>query len=121
MLYDGLLLMPVLAAFTGLLVFLNGGQPVSGFFFQLALYFVCLLCHLVCRRFGDRTPGMLAWRLRVQEPDGGRLSLPQFLLRFFVASLSLVCCGLGFFWVLVDSERRSWHDLASGSRTLVCR
>jgi uncharacterized RDD family membrane protein YckC len=29
--------------------------------------------------------------------------------------VSLAAAGLGFLWSLVDAERRTWHDLASGT------
>ena len=66
-------------------------------------------------RYGGQTLGMRPWRLKVLAADG-RIAPPRTLaLRYAVATLSLAAAGLGFLWSLVDRERRTWHDLASGT------
>lgn len=70
-----------------------------------------------CR--GGMTLGMQAWRLRVQTRDGGTMSLRQAMTRYLVAWLSVAALGLGYLWVLFDAERRSWPDIASGTRVVV--
>jgi len=67
---------------------------------------------------GGQTIGMRAWRLRLVDEHGGAVRGSQALLRFAVALLSLAAAGIGFFWSLVDHDRRTWHDIASGT-TLV--
>ncbi|MCG6658600.1 RDD family protein [Halomonas campisalis] len=68
---------------------------------------------------GGMTLGMQAWRLRVQTRDGYSITLAQSLVRFLVAWVSLAAFGLGYLWVLIDGERRSWPDIASGTRVVV--
>jgi uncharacterized RDD family membrane protein YckC len=68
---------------------------------------------------GGQTIGMKPWRLRVIRADGSRLHAGHALLRFAVALLSLALLGAGYWWTLIDRERRAWHDLAAG--TLVVR
>ncbi len=63
--------------------------------------------------WSGQTLGMQVWCVRVQNPDGTAISLWQALLRFVVSIASLLCLGLGFFWVLVDKQKRSWHDIYS--------
>lgn len=65
---------------------------------------------------GGQTIGMRAWKLRLVASDGTRLPWPRALLRFFLATLSLLCLGAGFFWSLFDPERRTLHD-----KVLDCR
>ncbi|MBT42947.1 MAG: hypothetical protein CMF12_10515 [Idiomarina sp.] len=62
-----------------------------------------------------QTVGMRAWRLKLQNRDGSKLSLTQVVIRL------LTCCaGLGSLWVLVDfKNRRSWHDYAAGTELVV--
>ena len=62
------------------------------------------------RRSGQ-TLGMRAWRLKVQQRDGSRLTRKQTFIRL------LTCLfGLGNLWVLVDfKHRRAWHDYAAGT------
>ncbi|MDD0975022.1 RDD family protein [Pseudomonas fontis] len=62
---------------------------------------------------GGQTLGMQVWGVRVQNADGSAISLWQALLRFVVSIGSWLCLGLGFFWVLIDKRKRSWHDMYS--------
>ena len=62
-----------------------------------------------------QTLGMQVWGIRVQNADGSAISLWQALLRFMVAIGSWLCLGLGFAWALLDSRKRGWHDIYSGT------
>ncbi|MBU6957671.1 RDD family protein [Pseudomonas sp. CVAP len=66
--------------------------------------------------WSGQTLGMQVWCIRVQNADGSAISLWQALLRFVVSIASLLCAGLGFFWVLFDKQQRSWHDMYSNSQ-----
>ena len=65
-----------------------------------------------------QTLGMQVWGVRVQNADGSAIDLWQALLRFLLAIISFLCVGLGFWWVLFDKQKRSWHDIYSGSCTV---
>lgn len=65
---------------------------------------------------GGQTLGMQVWGIRVQNADGSAISLRQALLRFLLATVSWLCLGMGFAWVLIDERKRSWHDIGSGSQ-----
>jgi uncharacterized RDD family membrane protein YckC len=60
--------------------------------------------------------GMRAWRLKALAADGRAASFRALCVRYLVATLSLFALGIGFLWSLIDAERRTWHDLASGTR-----
>lgn len=66
--------------------------------------------------YSGQTLGMQVWGIRVQNTDGTGISLWQALLRFVVAIGSWLCVGLGFFWMLFDKQKRSWHDIYSDSQ-----
>ena len=66
-----------------------------------------------------QTLGMQSWRLRVEREDGGLLHAKQALARLALAVLSFVCLGLGYWWILVDPQRRAWHDRLTGTRVVV--
>lgn len=70
-------------------------------------------------RKNGQTLGMQAWRLRLDSATGGRPGWKQCGLRLLVGPLSLALGGLGYWWALLDGERRSWHDRASGTRVVV--
>ncbi|RUO60520.1 RDD family protein [Pseudidiomarina insulisalsae] len=58
-----------------------------------------------------QTLGMRAWRLKVQQRDGSRITKKQTLIRLLTCAF-----GLGNLWVLVDvKNRRAWHDYAAGT------
>lgn len=66
---------------------------------------------------GGQTIGMRAWGLRVVAGDGP-VGLGQACLRFAAALVSLLALGLGFFWCVIDPQRRAWHDLVAGTRVI---
>ena len=62
---------------------------------------------------GGQTLGMRAWRLQLVNLNGERISWLAALKRFAAAIVSFLPVGLGFFWMLVHPEKRTWHDLFS--------
>jgi uncharacterized RDD family membrane protein YckC len=119
--YDAL---PVLALWmlaSAIALVLHGNRPFAPWSAgQLALWTLCWLITglyaVLSWRRGGQTLGMRPWRLRVVADEGGPASLRALWLRYAVATLSLALGGLGFLWSLFERERRTWHDLASGTR-----
>jgi uncharacterized RDD family membrane protein YckC len=118
--YDGLVLagvlmltsLVVIAARDGVAV--PAGHPVYQAFLalQVGAYFIASWWR------GGQTVGMRAWRIRVERADGGCLSPPAAAARLLVALASLAPLGAGFAWILVDAERRAWHDRLCGTRVV---
>lgn len=67
-------------------------------------------------RRGGQTLGMRPWRLQVTTPAGTPPTRRQLWLRYSVGTVSLLLGGLGLWWTLIDRQRLSWHDRASGTR-----
>jgi uncharacterized RDD family membrane protein YckC len=65
-----------------------------------------------------QTLGMLAWRLQVASDYGPSLTLTQATLRFMGALASFLTLGLGYLWMYLDPQRRTWSDRLSSSRVL---
>ncbi len=63
-----------------------------------------------------RTPGKWLMGLRVVRTGGGDVTLGKSLLRSLGYIVSLIPLGAGFLWVLVDDERRGWHDHIAGTK-----
>ncbi|MGM0544808.1 MAG: RDD family protein [Pseudomonadota bacterium] len=129
MLYDGLLLAAIWIAVTvAHLAFYRFvvGQPaedigtsvVDIWSLRLLLVLFTTLFFVFCWRRGGMTLGMQAWRLRVQTLEGETISVKQGLLRCLTAWLSLAALGIGYWWVLVDGQWRSWPDIASKTQTV---
>jgi uncharacterized RDD family membrane protein YckC len=126
MLYDGLLLLAVLMVATALFLPLTGGEAVDPARNPvLEWVYRAVLLLLIVGFFGffwtrrGQTLGMASWRLRVEREDGGLLTWTDTLRRLGWGLLSLLPCGLGFVWVLVDPQQRAWHDRLSGTRVVV--
>lgn len=68
---------------------------------------------------GGQTLGMRAWRIMLFSNDGHSATMKQALVRYIVAVVSLAALGLGFLWILVDPQKRAWHDIASGTRLVL--
>jgi uncharacterized RDD family membrane protein YckC len=62
-----------------------------------------------------QTLGMQAWRIKVQNVDGGPIGWLQTLQRCVCAPFALALLGIGYFWMLFDGKKRTWPDLLSHS------
>lgn len=118
--YDLLPLAALWFVATAVALALTGGaldvhRLADKLFVQLLVLAATATYFIVSWMRGGATIGMRAWRLRVVGADGGAIGFKRALLRFGIAIVSLGACGLGFFWCLIDRERRAWHDLAAGT------
>lgn len=118
--YDFFPALALWVALSGIFLLLRGGVPVLPGSFGSWVELLCLwgvtgVYAVLSWHRGGQTLGMRPWRLKVTSADGGRAGGRALCLRFAVATLSLAVFGLGFLWSLFERERRTWHDLASGT------
>ncbi len=94
--------------------------PIAPPSFML-VYMITIICSFYWYfwRKKGQTLGMQAWRLRLDSTDGGRPSLQQCVVRSAVSLLSLLCGGLGYYWLWWDRARATWHDRASNTYVVV--
>jgi uncharacterized RDD family membrane protein YckC len=71
-----------------------------------------------CWQKGGMTVGMRAWRVQIVDENGNRPGWGKSTIRFLAALASTALAGIGFFWALVDSRKRTWHDILSGTRLI---
>lgn len=130
-LYDTMLVIPLALAVTALSIALKAqlvggvvpGQPaLTGLAYVLNL--VLVLAAIAAFFIGfwtraERTLGMQAWRLRIRQPDGRPITPRQASIRLGMALVSAACGGLGYWSILWDREKRSWHDRVSGTRVVL--
>jgi uncharacterized RDD family membrane protein YckC len=120
--YDAFLVAALTFAFTFTVVVLRGREIEPGTpWFAPALLGIALAFYGWFWTRGGQTLGMQAWRIRVTAADGGPVRWPQAVMRFFAAWLSALPAGLGYWWVLVDAQKRAWHDRLSDTRTVRVR
>ena len=119
--YDSLVLVALLLfAAASVVMFLRGqAVPAEHPAFQVYLLAVSLVFFCGFWIKGGQTVGMRAWRVRVVRDDGSPLRVRDAVVRFFAAVLSWGALGLGFLWILVDREKRAWHDRLSRTRLVV--
>ena len=112
MAYDALLLLAIWVVTIVALVTVTG-DAVLGAWVQSLLFVeaYALFAFCWCRR--RQTLGMAAWRLRLASD--GRFTPGQALLRFVAGLASFATLGLGFFWMWLDAEGRTWPDRFSRS------
>jgi uncharacterized RDD family membrane protein YckC len=67
-------------------------------------YFVSSWC-----RTGQTLPAK-TWKIKLVNQDNALLTLNQAIIRYVLTSASLLACGLGFVWALVDKDRLFLHD-----------
>jgi len=111
-LYDALLLAGVLVVAAIPSVFFIDPHAAPGVHPLLTIYLflVCFAFYGWFWTHGGQTLGMRVWNIRVQNREGGGITLWQAALRFVVAIASWALLGLGFLWSLVDKEKLTWHD-----------
>jgi uncharacterized RDD family membrane protein YckC len=126
MIYDTLLLAALLMLATGLMLPLTGGEAIDADSHPvLEWVYRALLVGLTIGFFGlfwtrsGQTLGMAAWRIRVQREDGSNLSWRDSAVRLGASILSWLPAGLGFAWILVDRDKRAWHDRLSRTRVVL--
>ena len=116
--YDSLLLAAVLFVATAALMPFSGGEAIrpgdvwyTAYLVVLSFgYFGWFWTH------GGQTLGMRSWRLRLVGAGENGVSWRQALVRFVGACFSWLAFGAGFVWLLVDTDRLTWHDRVSGTR-----
>lgn len=63
-----------------------------------------------------QTVGKRQMNIRVVSFDtGGSIGYGRAALRWACEILSAIPCGLGFWWMLWDKQKQTWHDKLSGS------
>ncbi len=118
MLYDSLLVLALWMVIGALGVAFNGGEAVTGPVLNSALFLVTFLFFMLFWTRSGQTLGMLAWKIRIQTPEGQAISGLQALLRFFCAAVSAACLGAGYWVMLIRADQTTWHDRYSDSRVV---
>ena len=116
--YDFLLLLAIYFLIGAIAVIANKGEAVPVHWsLTIALLIFPLLgffFYFWCWRRGGQTLGMQAWQLKLIA-DSDTVTFTTCLTRYCMSILGLACAGLGFFWMLIDRQNRTWQDIASGS------
>lgn len=95
-------------------------QPfLRGPLFQLGLAMVLMAFYIVFWIKRGATLGMQTWRLELIDLNGNRPNLKTCVLRCVLAIVSFGMGGLGYFWLLFDPDKQTFHDRVTKTRVIV--
>jgi uncharacterized RDD family membrane protein YckC len=118
LLYELLTLIAIIFVSAGVFLWLFG-DATHGFkrvLLQLFLWCVVGAYFVWCWLKSGQTLAMQAWKIKLLDQHDKLLGLKQAVVRYVLASISLMLCGVGFLWAIVDKDRLFLHD-----RFLQCR
>jgi uncharacterized RDD family membrane protein YckC len=125
LIYDSLVLLAlyIVVGFVlvGIAAATHDGQPPGAFSASVNLsvmFCICFFYFSSSWRRGGQSIGMKAWQLKLVTEDTGPIKLSHCMLRTAIGFFSLAAFGLGFFWAVLDTRGRSWHDMASLTRVV---
>ena len=90
------------------------GNLVSQILISLAAGIAYSVCFIGSG--SGQTPGMRLLNIRaVDAVTGGRVDYGRAFVRYLVGIVSQLPCYLGYFWMLWDPEKQTWHDKVAGT------
>lgn len=121
MMYDSLIIVGLLMIASALALPFGNLEKIAGrdIWFSSWLLLVIFLYLGGCWHHAGMTVGMRAWRVKLVDAEGGKISWLRCGLRFFTGFASVGALGVGLLWSLFDDKKRCWHDLAG--RTVLIR
>ena len=79
-------------------------------FLQLFLWLVTGAYFVWCWTKTGQTLATKTWKIKLVNQLNVNLNKRQAMIRYALASASILACGLGFIWALVDKDRLFLHD-----------
>ena len=79
-------------------------------FLQLFLWLVTGAYFVWCWTKTGQTLATKTWKIKLVNQLNINLNKRQAMIRYALASASILACGLGFIWALVDKDRLFLHD-----------
>ena len=79
-------------------------------FLQLFLWLVTGAYFVWCWTKTGQTLATKTWKIKLVNQQNINLNKRQATIRYTLASTSILACGLGFIWALVDKDRLFLHD-----------
>ena len=118
--YELLLLIAIWLLCAGLFVMVFGQADSSNkrLFLQIFLWLVTGIYFVFCWHKSGQTLAAQTWKIKLVNAQNETLSTTQATKRYALASASLLACGLGYFWAIVDKEQLFLHDRLLGTRLI---
>jgi len=121
--YELLLLIAIWLVCAGLFVMLfgNADNVLKRLCLQLILWLVAGTYFVLCWRKSGQTLAAQTWKIKLVNAQNETLGTKQAILRYALASASLLALGLGFLWALVDKDQLFLHDRLLKTRLIQLR
>lgn len=56
------------------------------------------------------TVGKMVLKIKITKENGAKITYQDAALRYFASMLSVVVFLLGYFWMIWDAKKQTWHD-----------
>ena len=112
LLYELLTVIAIVFVSAGLFLWIVGDAThgAKRLLLQIFLWLIVGAYFIWCWRQSGQTLAMQAWKIKLIGDDSQLLSLNIAILRYVLATLSVVLCGLGFLWAIIDRQHLFLHD-----------
>ncbi len=78
-----------------------------------------LLVGIICVAFWYKkaaTPGKMLLSMKIVDEETGELPTNvQLIIRYLAYMVSTIPLFMGFFWILLDDKKQTWHDKIAGT------
>ena len=110
--YELLLLIALWMLCTWIFVSLLGDATHGNkrYFLQLFLWLVTGAYFVWCWHKSGQTLATKTWKIKLVNKQNTTLSIKQCCIRYALASASILACGLGYIWALLDKDSLFLHD-----------
>lgn len=112
LIYEALVVIALSLVCTTVFVLLLGDATtgIKRYSLQLLLWLTVGVYFVWCWQKSGQTLSMQTWQLKIVHQDLKLLTLQAAIVRYMLASLSLLVFGFGFLWAFVDKDRLFLHD-----------
>jgi uncharacterized RDD family membrane protein YckC len=110
--YELLLLIALWMLCTWIFIRLFGEatSPYKLFYLRLFLWLTTGAYFVWCWSKTGQTLATKTWKIKLVNQQNIALSIQQAMIRYTLASASILACGLGFFWIFLDKDSLFLHD-----------
>lgn len=92
--------------------------PWLRFVYQAYLFYLIFLFYYIFWRIKGQTLGMQVWKIRTVDNSGRIMSPGQCILRFALATPSILLAFTGYLWAILDKDKLTVYDRLSHSRVV---
>lgn len=121
MLYELLTLIALWLLCTFIYLMLVGtiDSDLKGLSLQFSLWMVTGAYFVVCWVTTGQTLATQAWKIKLVNAEKSVLNIQQAVMRYALATASIVVFGIGFLWALIDKDQLFLHDRLLKTRQII--